>query len=37
MSISKNQYGILLLFIVVLLILLCLFKWIDYLVETGYI
>jgi hypothetical protein len=35
MSISKNQYSTLLLFIVVLLILLCLFKWIDYLVETG--
>ena len=35
MSISKNQYSTLLLFIVVLLILLSLFKWIDYLVETG--
>jgi hypothetical protein len=35
MSISKNHYSTLLLFIVVLLILLCLFKWIDYLVETG--
>ena len=34
MSISKNQYSTLL-FIVVLLILLSLFKWIDYLVETG--
>ena len=37
MSISKNQYSTLLLFIVSLMILLCLFKWINYLVENGYI
>ena len=36
MSISKNQYSTLY-FIVVLLMLLCLFKWINYLVENGYI
>ena len=37
MSISKNQYSTLLYFIVVLLLLLCLFNWINYLVENGYI
>ena len=37
MSISKNQYSTLLLFIVSCLILFFLFKWIDYLVENGYI
>ena len=37
MSISKNQYSTLLLFIVSLLILLYIFNWIDYLVKNGYI
>ena len=37
MSISKNQYITFLLFIVSFLILLYVFKWIDYLVENGYI
>ena len=37
MSISKNQYSTLLYFIVVLLLLLYLFNWINYLVENGYI
>ena len=37
MSISKNQYSTLLYFIVVLIMLICLFNWINYLVENGYI
>jgi hypothetical protein len=37
MSISKNQYTTILLFIVSLMILLCIFNWIDYLVKNGYI
>uniref|UniRef100_A0A6C0IFD0 Uncharacterized protein n=1 Tax=viral metagenome TaxID=1070528 RepID=A0A6C0IFD0_9ZZZZ len=36
MSISKNQYSTLLLFILSSLILLGIFKWINYLVENGY-
>ena len=37
MSISKNQYSTLLLFIVVLVMLLFLFNSINYLVENGYV